>query len=76
MARKVGSKARILNYFLTDPGKVLQSRDIQDASGGAVEWTRRLRELRSAGWRILTNNDRGDQAGRVCPRRSDAAERI
>ncbi|MBC6438990.1 MAG: HNH endonuclease [Rhodospirillales bacterium] len=58
MARKDGSKARILNYFLANPGKVLQSQDIQEASGGAVEWARRLRELRSAGWRILTTNDR------------------
>ena len=59
-ARKVSSKARILAFFLNNPGVTLRSQDIQDASGGAVEWARRLRELRSEGWRILTNNDRAD----------------
>lgn len=58
MARKSGSKVRILDLFLGNLGRILQSQDIQDASGGAVEWARRLRELRSEGWRILTNHDR------------------
>ena len=60
MAREVGSKKRILNFFLDNPNVVLQSQDIQDASGGAVEWARRVRELRAEGWRIATNNDRAD----------------
>lgn len=60
MAREPSSKKRILAFFLQHPGAILRSQEIQDASGGAVEWARRVRELRAEGWRILTNNDRGD----------------
>ncbi len=61
MARKPGSKQLILDYFLTNLGKVLKSRDIQEASGGAVEWARRVRELRNEqGYQILTHKDRAD----------------
>lgn len=42
-------------------GKVLESRDIQSASGGAVEWARRVRELRNEdGYQILSHKDRAD----------------
>ena len=58
MARRTSSKRRILDFFLGNLGAVLSSADIQAASGGAVEWARRLRELRAEGWLILTNNDR------------------
>ena len=40
MAREGSSKARILAFFLDNPGVILRSQDIQDASGGAVEWAR------------------------------------
>jgi hypothetical protein len=56
-----GSKELILNYFLAHIGKVLESREIQIASGGAVEWARRVRELRNEeGYQILSNKDRAD----------------
>jgi hypothetical protein len=56
-----GSKERILNFFLANIGKVLKSRDIQAASGGAVEWARRVRELRNEeGYQILSHKDRAD----------------
>lgn len=56
-----GSKELILNYFLANVGKVLESREIQAASGGAVEWARRVRELRNEeGYQILSNKDRAD----------------
>ena len=56
-----GSKELILNYFLANVGKVLESREIQTASGGAVEWARRVRELRNEeGYQILSNKDRSD----------------
>ena len=59
MARKKGSKRLILEYFLKNIGKVLESKDIQKASGGAVEWARRVRELRNEeGYQILTHKDR------------------
>ncbi len=42
-------------------GKVLESRDIQVASGGASEWARRVRELRNEdGYQILSHKDRAD----------------
>jgi hypothetical protein len=56
-----GSKELILNYLLANIGQVLESKDIQAASGGAVEWARRVRELRNEeGYQILSNKDRAD----------------
>ena len=61
MAHKPGSKQLILEYFLQNIGKVLESKDIQKASGGAVEWARRVRELRNEdGYQILSHRDRAD----------------
>ena len=61
MARKPGSKQLILEFFLNNVGKVLESRQIQQASGGASEWARRVRELRNEdGYQILTHKDRID----------------
>lgn len=40
MSRKPGSKQLILEFFLHNIGNVLESKDIQQASGGAVEWAR------------------------------------
>lgn len=61
MARKPGSKQLILEYFLSNIGKVLESKDIQAASGGAVEWARRVRELRNEdGYQILSHKDRAN----------------
>ncbi len=58
MARKPGSKQLVLEYFLKNIGRVLASREIQKASGGAVEWARRVRELRNEdGYQILTHKD-------------------
>ncbi len=60
-SRKPGSKQLILEYFLANLGKVLKSRDIAKASGGATEWARRVRELRNEeGYQILTHKDRLD----------------
>lgn len=57
--KRSGSKELILNYFLSNVGKVLESKDIQHASGGAVEWARRVRELRNEeGYQILSHKDR------------------
>lgn len=59
--RDLGSKKRILAYFLANLGKVLSSKGIQRASGGATEWARRVRELRNEeGYQILSNKDRAD----------------
>jgi hypothetical protein len=56
-----GSKALILKFLLDNIGKVLQAREIHEASGGASEWARRVRELRNEeGWQILSHKDRAD----------------
>ena len=61
MVRKPGSKQLILDFFLKHVGKIVVSRDIQAASGGAVEWARRVRELRNEeGYQILSHKDRAD----------------
>jgi len=61
MVHKHGSKQLILEFFLSNVGRVLESREIQKASGGAVEWARRVRELRNEdGYQILTHKDRAD----------------
>ena len=61
MSRKPGSKQLILEFFLQNIGKVLESREIQQASGGASEWARRVRELRNEeGYQILTHKDRAN----------------
>ncbi|MCC7475251.1 MAG: HNH endonuclease [Pirellulales bacterium] len=59
--KRLGSKKRILEFFLKNLGKVLESKDIQEAAGGAVEWARRVRELRNEeGYQILSHKDRAD----------------
>jgi hypothetical protein len=61
MARTPGSKQLILDYFLSNLGEVLESRDIQAASGGASEWARRVCELRNEmGYQILSHKDRNN----------------
>lgn len=61
MPKKPGSKKLILEFFLENIGKVLESREIQAASGGASEWARRVRELRNEdGYQILSHKDRAD----------------
>ena len=56
-----GSRDRILAFFLQNIGKIVTSRQIQKASGGAVEWARRVRELRNEkGFQILSHKDRAD----------------
>jgi HNH endonuclease len=61
MSRPKGSKALILDFFLANMGVILESKDIQAASGGASEWGRRTRELREdEGYQILSHKDRAD----------------
>lgn len=61
MSRRKGSKQRILEFFLSNIGNVVESREIQAASGGTVEWARRVRELRNEeGYQILSHKDRAD----------------
>ncbi len=57
---RIGSKERIRRFFCDNVGVVLDSKQLQEASGGAREFGRRIRELREEGWQIKTHNDRSD----------------
>jgi hypothetical protein len=55
---RVGSKEKIRQYLLANIGRIIESSELQDAADGAVQYSRRLRELRQdEGWKILTHND-------------------
>lgn len=61
MAKEKGSKQRILDYLLANVGRVISHEELQQASGGAAEWGRRVRELRDEeGYQILSHKDRAD----------------
>ncbi|HWD21236.1 MAG TPA: HNH endonuclease signature motif containing protein [Verrucomicrobiae bacterium] len=56
-----GSKARILEFLLANIGRIIESRELQEASGWAAEWARRVRELRDEqGYQILSHKDRAN----------------
>lgn len=59
--KKKGSKQKILNFLIKNIGRVINSKEIQKASGWAAEWARRVRELRDEqGYKILSHKDRAD----------------
>lgn len=59
--KKKGSKQKILDFFTENIGKVVNSKEIQESSGWAAEWARRVRELRDEqGYQILSHKDRAD----------------
>lgn len=58
---KSRSKERIKKFLLANIGRVIESREIQEAAGGVGQYGRRLRELREEeGWTILSHNDRAE----------------
>ncbi|MDR0726798.1 MAG: HNH endonuclease [Rickettsiales bacterium] len=55
---KLGSRAKLRQYFYDNIGKVLSSDELREVAGTS-EWARRVRELRDEeGLQILTNHDR------------------
>jgi len=55
---KTGSKEKIRRFLLANIGRVIESHELQTAADGAVQYSRRLRELRDEeGWPILSHND-------------------
>jgi hypothetical protein len=59
--KKKGSKQKILDFLIENIGEVVNSKEIQEASGWAAEWARRVRELRDEqGYQILSHKDRAD----------------
>jgi hypothetical protein len=56
--RRSGSKEKIRQFLLANIGRVIKTAELQEAAGGAVQYSRRLRELREREhWKILTHND-------------------
>jgi hypothetical protein len=61
MAKTKGSKQKILEFLLANLGRVIEAKELQEASGWAAEWGRRVRELRDEqGYQILSHKDRAD----------------
>lgn len=54
---KLSSKKALLKFLLEHVGEVFDSRTLQKVAGGAVEFGRRLRELRAEGWQVETHKD-------------------
>jgi hypothetical protein len=55
-----GSRAKVLRFFLSRLGHIVDSDQIRRAAG-ASEWARRLRELRDEfGYQIMSHKDRND----------------
>jgi HNH endonuclease len=58
MEKQKGSKQRILEFLLANIGRVVESKELQQASGWKAEWARRIRELRDEeGYQILSHKD-------------------
>ena len=54
-------KAAIRQFFLKRIGEVVTTEQVRDASGGQVQYSRRLRELRDEeGWPIQSHRDADD----------------
>ena len=61
MPKQKGSKQLILDYLMANIGRVIDRKELQEASGWRAEWGRRLRELRDEeGYQILSHKDRSD----------------
>ena len=62
MPRKgTGVKQRLKDFFLEHVGEVVTSSQLQEVAAPAVEWARRLREIRSQeGWDIRSHHDDSD----------------
>jgi HNH endonuclease len=60
MPRPVGARKKLLDHFLANIGRIMDSTELR-AVAGSSEWGRRIRELRDEqGFQILTHNDRAD----------------
>ena len=58
---RLGSKEKVRQFLLANIGRVIESHELQTAADGAVQYSRRLRELREQeGWQILSHNDSTD----------------
>lgn len=59
--KKIGSKNRLRVFLRANVGRVIESIELFEASGRAVQYDRRVRELREwEKWPIVTHNDNAD----------------
>lgn len=59
--RAEGARSKLRKFFLENVGRVLDSTELFDVSGGTNEFGRRIRELRNEeGFDIQTHNDRSE----------------
>ena len=50
--------SKLRAFLLANMGRVIESKELETASGGHVQYSRRLRELREEhGWKILSHHD-------------------
>ncbi|MDF1813735.1 MAG: HNH endonuclease signature motif containing protein [Verrucomicrobiales bacterium] len=57
----MSARNKLRAYYLKNVGKIMESDELREVSGGISEWARRVRELRNEeGYQILTHNDRDD----------------
>ena len=58
---RISGKEKIRQFLLANIGRVIESHELQAAADGAVQYSRRLRELREQDkWPILSHNDSVD----------------
>ena len=54
----MGARDKLRAHFLSNLGRVMDSDELREVSGGISEWARRVRELRDEeGFQILSHND-------------------
>lgn len=57
MPRGLSGIAKLRTFLLANIGRVIESKELHEASGGQGQYGRRVRELREQGWKILSHND-------------------
>ncbi|MDE2664206.1 MAG: HNH endonuclease signature motif containing protein [Gemmatimonadota bacterium] len=57
---RLSSRAALAAYLRDHVGEVVESADLQAAANHALQYSRRLRELRQEGWKISSHLDRAD----------------
>jgi hypothetical protein len=54
---RLGAKSALRQFFLSNIGRVIDTRELREAAGGAGQYGRRLRDLREEGWVIQSHHD-------------------
>lgn len=49
---RLGAKSALRQFLLSNAGRIIDTRELREAAGGAGQYGRRLRDLREEGWII------------------------